>query len=235
METTETIEKNYAKVSSTRNLPSPNIYAVALLNENTNFNYDEERAPQFKGAWRDKAFQVAAHAPLDVEIGIGNGYHFAHYVQQNPDRNIVGFELKYKPLIQTARRALATGQENFRVIRYSGNYMEDIFAAGEINNVYIHFPDPWAKARQLKNRLFSAEFLNSVMDLQTPGSFIEFKTDHEEYFLYVTEEVKKTKYSVERYTLDLHQSEWASENFQTHFEKLWTSKGLKSYMMRLRY
>ncbi|MCB0347967.1 MAG: tRNA (guanine-N7)-methyltransferase, partial [Bdellovibrionales bacterium] len=89
------------RISRTRQLPSPNKYAVALLNENLNFNYDEERVSQFKGKWREEAFALPQNAPVDLEIGVGNGFHLAHYLETKKDRAIVGLELKYKPLIQT--------------------------------------------------------------------------------------------------------------------------------------
>lgn len=222
------------RISRTRKLPSPNKYAVALLQENLSFNYDEERVLDFKGKWRSEAFATTSEAPVDLEIGVGNGFHFAHYLETAPlDRHIIGLELKYKPLIQTARRALATGNPNFRVARYTAKYLGDLFVPGEIDNVYIHFPDPWAyKTKHTKNRLVVASFLDLLYDLQKQGSFVEFKTDHAQYFADVCEDLKSSKYVVTRWTDDLHNSEWAAENFQTHFEKLWTSKGLNSHMVR---
>ncbi len=221
------------KVSRTRDLPKPNLYAKALINENLEFNYDEEKCLEFKAKWRQESFGVSVDTPMDLEIGTGNGFHFAHYVQQNPDRRVLGLELKYKPLIQSVKRCLRNASTNFRMLRYSANYIEDLFADEELDNVFIHFPDPWGKERQQKHRLLQACFFQSLYRLQRPGSFVEFKTDHQEYFEFVLQELKGSPYIVTRKTFDLHNSEWASQNFQTHFEKLWTSKGLKSHMLRL--
>lgn len=215
----------YSKITKTRKLPKPNQYAVALLNERQEFNYDEERVLEYRGNWRKLAFDTSLNQAMDLEIGTGNGFHFANYVEHNPDRLIVGMELKYKPLIQTVERAIRTGNKNFRVVRYTAKYLNDIFAENELNNVYIHFPDPWAyKTRQKKNRLIHADFLNNLYKMQKPGSFVEFKTDHRGYFLEVLKELRETNYQLVKYTEDLHHSIWSKENFLTHFEKLWTSK-----------
>jgi len=217
-------------ITKTKSLPNPNKYAVALMTENLDLNIDEERAPSLKGKWRQ-----SLNTPLDLEIGTGNGFHFAHLVEKYPDRKILGMEIKYKPLIQTMQRAKRLGFKNFQVIRYSADYIEELFAKEELDNVYIHFPDPWAyKSKQLKNRLISTKFLNKVFELQRPGSFVEFKTDHAGYFFAVLRALGGTDYELTRYTENLHASLWRDKNFQTHFEKLWTSKGLKTHMMRFK-
>ena len=222
------------KMRKTRNILFHTEYTKAILEENTDYNYDEERVLAFKANWRKLAFQGAdQNKCLDLEIGIGNGFHFQNLVERSPDRLLVGLELKYKPLIQSVRRVLETGAKNFRIARYDAMYLADLFAEGELNNIYIHFPDPWAKKRHLKNRLIQKDFLDLLYRLQRPGSFIEFKTDHREYFESTLDIIPNTAYKISRQTFDLHNSEWSAENFQTHFEKLWTSKGLPSHMMRL--
>lgn len=221
------------KVSKTRTLPEPNEYAQALLNDYPKHAIDEERILAFKGKWKEDFFGASQEKPLDLEIGTGNGFHFADYVGKHPNRLIVGLELKYKPLIQTVRRALNHDNPNFVVGRYDARIIEDLFEENELNNVYIHFPDPWAKKPStLKHRLVQVNFLNTLYKLQKSGSFVDFKTDHPSYFECVQECLKHTQYKITRLSGDLHNSEWATENFQTHFEKLWTSKGLKSHYIR---
>lgn len=222
------------KMSLTREIPFPTEYTTALLEENLDYNYDEERAPKHKGLWRQEGFKVAENVNLDLEIGTGNGFHFAHRAQSQPERRIIGIELKYKPLIQSVRRALKLGATNFKMLRYDANFIDDIFAFEELNNIFIHFPDPWPKKRHWKNRLLRASYLNKLYELQQPGSLLEFKTDHFGYFEWALEEVKNSKYEVIRHTEDLHASQWAQDNYITHFENLWMSKGLPIHYILLR-
>ncbi|HEX4922543.1 MAG TPA: tRNA (guanosine(46)-N7)-methyltransferase TrmB [Bdellovibrionales bacterium] len=187
-----------------------------------------------KGLWRTSVFDAGSEMPLDLEIGVGNGFFFEHLCKSNPDRNILGIELKYKPMIQTIRRALRAGCENARVIRYDASEIADLFAAGELNNVYIFFPDPWPKKRHHKNRLLTYEFFMTLFELQRPGATVQIKTDSAEYFEWILERVPKTPYVNEAQTDNLHGSSLAIENFLTHFEKLWTGKGLKTHYLRLK-
>ncbi|MFK8138466.1 MAG: tRNA (guanosine(46)-N(7))-methyltransferase TrmB [Bdellovibrionales bacterium] len=225
-------ERNYL-ISKTRTLPTPNHYALSLLEEYPKNAFDEEKVLQYKGKWHEKAFDVSKDSPMDLEIGTGNGFHFANYVETNPNRPIIGLELKYKPLIQTVRRTLDTGNSKFVMARYDARVIQNLFEKDEVDNVYIHFPDPWAKkASTEKNRLVQVPFLKKLYEIQKKGSFVDFKTDHPGYFECVKEVLKHVPYTIERISDDLHNSKWASENFQTHFEKLWTSKGLKSHYIR---
>jgi tRNA (guanine-N7-)-methyltransferase len=71
--------------------------------------------------------------------------------------------------------------------------------------------------------------------MQRPGSFIEFKTDSREYFLWSLDEIKETRYRVEFQTLNLHKDggKYLESNFQTDFEKLFMKKGFEINYIRL--
>ena len=111
----------------TKNLPKPTYYAAALDGEYSEFSYNEERAVTYKGFWREKAFLSELDSPLDLEIGTGNGFYFAHHAQAYPERLLLGIELKYKPLIQSIRRALRQESKNARIARYNANFIWELF------------------------------------------------------------------------------------------------------------
>jgi tRNA (guanine-N7-)-methyltransferase len=220
------------RLSPTRDLPSPTEYVKALDGECAEYAFNEERAVELKGQWRTKVFKVDELHALDLEIGTGNGFHFAHLAKANPSRSILGIELKYKPLIQSIRRA-RLGAKNCAIARYDASLLQDLFTTNELNDVYIHFPDPWSKKRQWKHRLIQSEFLELLHGLMRPGSVVEFKTDNLDYFEWATERFHQSAFKVSRETRDLHASEWAKENFVTHFEGIFLSQGMKINYVRL--
>ncbi len=221
------------RLTPSRAFPKPNEYVLALEGEYRQWAFSEERAPQNRGQWHDQVFGVHASSPLDLEIGTGNGNFFAHRAHLHPDRCLVGIELKFKPLIQSIRRALRVGALNARIVRYDAWAVEELFAPLELNDVFIHFPDPWEKKRQWKHRLIDDGFLKTLFELQRPGSIVDFKTDSLDYFQWAIERFKRSPYRIVAQTEDLAQSEWALTNFRTHFENLWMSKGLKINYARL--
>ena len=124
------------QINLTRELPKPNAYAIAMDQEYKEIAFNEERAPVNKGVWRETVFKVTSERPLDVEIGTGAGHHFAYHAKKYPERCLVGLEIKYKPLIQTIRRAKNGGGVHNAVCRYHAFNLDQLFGDNEVNNVY---------------------------------------------------------------------------------------------------
>jgi tRNA (guanine-N7-)-methyltransferase len=223
------------QINLTRELPKPNAYAVAMDHEYKEIAFNEERAPLNKGVWREKVFGVSQDFPLDVEVGTGAGHHFAHHAKKFPERCLVGLELKYKPLIQTIRRAKMGGGVHNAICRYHAFSLDELFAESEVNNVYIHCPDPWVTPRKPRNRVVNRHILGDIYKMQRPGSFLEFKTDSREYFLWALEEIKLTPYKVEFQTLNLYGEDniYKQNNFQTGFERIFVNQGIEINYIKL--
>lgn len=220
-------KSNQLQVSKTKSIPRPNEYILALQGEYAPWTYDEEGAPLLRGQWREKAFRMSPKTPLDLEIGTGNGLHFAHHAIQNPERCLLGIELKYKPLIQSIRRVRRAGMENARMARYNAYLVTELFAPQELDNVFIFFPDPWEKLRQHKHRLIQDAFLLQLFEAQRPGAKLIFKTDSHDYFDWSLERFQRSPYKVLSHTHNLHASEFAATNFITQFESIFIRQGVQ--------
>lgn len=224
---------NRPQINLTKNLKIPNAYTIALDGEYRDVAFNEERAPGFLGRWRAEIFKKEESYPIDLEIGTGNGVHFRTHCLRHPERGLVGIELKYKPLIQTIRGALRGGSTNARIARYHAFNVDLMFAPSELNNIFIHFPDPWTSPRKPKNRILNPRMLDILWSLQRPGSTLDFKTDSQEAFLWSLENIPQSKYKLLWETRDLHKSGLFPENVITQFEKIFLAQGLPIYMLRL--
>lgn len=224
--TTEPLQSQ-ASVSKVPQCPF-NPYVEAMHRDFSGWAFASE-AETFRGEWRQKVFQKEVHASLDLEIGTGNGFHFSHLCKSHPERSFVGMELKYKPLVQTLRRCQRQGSENGRMLRYDAGGVRALFADEEINNVYIHHPDPWPKKRHLRNRLIQDSFLNDLWRVMKLGSFLEFKTDHQGYFQWATQCFRQSPFTIRFFTEDLHCSSRSHLNYMTQFESLFVRKNQPIY------
>lgn len=195
------------QIPLTKNIRFPNSYIQALYTEYKDWAFDESTAPRLKGKWKQKAFNKP-NTPLHLEIGPGNGKHLARLCLQQPEDCFLSIELKYKPLIQSLRRVRRNNSSNGKMIRYNARLIEDLFDPEELNNVYIHFPDPWLKKKkQKKHQLIQTEFCKSLYSRQKPGSFLEFKTDSEDYFRQSVRLLKQAGYKLNRHSLHLYEKE----------------------------
>jgi len=222
------------RVSRTKDVPQPNAYILALQGEYSPWSYDEERTPLYRGKWRADAFSVGPDVPMDLEVGTGNGLHFAHHAIKHPERCLVGLELRYKPLIQSIRRARKAHCVNARIARYNAFLLPEIFTPGEINDAFLFFPDPWEKGRNHKHRIVQDEFLIRLFEMQRPGSHFYFKTDSRDYFEWSLRRFERSSYEIEGFTYDLHKSEFAEGNFVTAFERIFIREGLPIGYARMR-
>ena len=193
------------KLTQSKLLLDKNPYVKALYTKYKNWTLDEEEVLTFKGRWRQDVFQTKEDTALDVEIGPGNGEHFAFLAERQPQRYCLAVELKYKPIIQTARRIKAKKLFNGKVIRYNARLIDQVFSFNEINNVYIHFPDPWPKKRHHKHRLINSDFLQKLYNIQRAGSFVEIKTDGLSYFKEMEILFKDSLYRLQSYSQNLHE------------------------------
>lgn len=221
------------RINLTRTLSRPNRYTTGLEVDFAHVAFSEERAPINRGQWRAKVFGVAPDHPVDLEIGTGNGYHFGHRALTVPQRCIIGIELKYKPLWQAIRRVVQGGAKNAAICRYHAFNILDLFEEGELNDIYIHFPDPWTSPKKPHNRIVNRHLLGILHRLQKPGTQIEFKTDSREMFLWAVQEIAASPYRVVAQSMDLHRSEFVTGNFMTFFESLFVKDGLPIHYVKL--
>ncbi len=210
-----------------------NPYVEQMFNEFKDWSFDE-KAIQYKGNWRSQVFQTSEDTPFDLEIGTGNGTHFAQITENYPERVFLGLELKFKTLVQSIRRSLRAGCTNGRMARFRAENIIKLVGPEELNNVYIHFPDPWPKKRHNKNRLIQKKFLLDLYSVMRPGGWVDFKTDDHDYFLWSVKRFRQGPFVMEFYTEDLHNSFRKDKNFVTHFESLFLQKGQPIYSCLLR-
>lgn len=211
---------------------SVNPYVDLAKKEFADWIFFEEQAKLLCGQWREVVKSL--QKPLHVEVGTGNGFHFAHYAKANPIQPLLGFEIKYKELVQTIRRSLKAECKNTWMVKADAKNFREFFAPGEVEKVMVHFPDPWPKRRHQKNRLMKASFLTDLYDHLAEPGVIEFKTDHFGYFQWATREVAQSPWSLSYYTEDLHNSYVAEDNYVTHFESIFLKKGQPIFYFELR-
>jgi tRNA (guanine-N7-)-methyltransferase len=133
-----------------------------------------DEAPSYRGRWSEAFGRTA---PLHLEIGTGNGSFFAAMAQAHPDCDFVGVEIRFKRVVQGAKRIVAGGLTNARMVRYDAFFLADLFAPGSLAAIYLNHPDPWPKGKHEKNRLISNGFLAWAASALVPGATLRLKTD----------------------------------------------------------
>ncbi len=180
---------------------------------------DPER---LRGCWRA---EFGNQNPLRIEIGMGKGQFLLTLAQQNPDVNYVGIEKYSSVLIRALARQEELKLQNLRLIRYDAETIDELFADGEVNRIYLNFSDPWPKDRHAKRRLTSDRFLARYARILAPEGRVEFKTDNVDLFDFSLESAENCGWTLSEVTRDLHNSPAAEGNVMTEYEERFSALG----------
>jgi tRNA (guanine-N7-)-methyltransferase len=120
--------------------------------------------------------------PLEVDVGCDKGEFLLGRAAQAPDRNVVGLELRTAIVDVLKERIARSGVTNAAVVLCNANTaLEVLFPPASLSVVYVHFPDPWFKARHRKRRVVNAAFVDALARRLAPGGLFEFMTDQAGY------------------------------------------------------
>ena len=176
-----------------------------------------------KGKWRE-AF--GNDHPVYVEIGMGKGRFLMDMARLYPEINFIGIEKYSSVLLRAVQKLEEEELPNVRLIRMDAEDLENVFAQGELDRIYLNFSDPWPKSRHAKRRLTSTEFLSRYEKVLPPQGLVEFKTDNTPLFDFSLEQVKEAGWTLQAFTYDLHHNkELNKENIMTEYEEKFSSKG----------
>jgi tRNA (guanine-N7-)-methyltransferase len=130
------------------------------------------------------------HAPVEVDLGCGDGSFLAAMAAENPGRDFLGIERLAGRVSTAGRKIERAGLTNARVTRFEISYAIDhLLPPGSISAFYLLFPDPWPKRRHATRRLVNEKFLVSIHRVLVTGGTVRIATDETEYFRQITRAV----------------------------------------------
>ena len=177
---------------------------------------------QKKGKWSE-IFEN--DNPIQIEIGMGKGQFIMELARQNPKINYIGIEKYSSVLVRALQKMEEDPLPNLCFIRMDAEYIENVFAEGEVDQIYLNFSDPWPKDRHAKRRLTSKEFLARYNTILKSDGIIIFKTDNKDLFDFSLEQADIANWNKINDTYDLHHSPYVEGNIMTEYETKFVAEG----------
>jgi tRNA (guanine-N7-)-methyltransferase len=173
----------------------------------------------FKGQWNTEFFKNTN--PVVLELACGKGEYTVNLATLFPEKNFIGIDYKGNRIWRGAKTALEEGVNNVGFLRIQIETIIDYFAPGEVDEIWITFPDPQPQVSREKKRLTSPRFLERYKTILKPGGFINLKTDNDGFHAYTAEKVAEGNLNLHIKTEDLYRSEFANEvlSIKTYYEK----------------
>src|SRR5262245_62529018 len=116
-----------------------------------------------------------------LEIGFGSGEHLLWQAERHEDVGFIGCE----PFINGMASLLgAVDTSGIATIRVHDGDARDVLGwlpDGSIGRIFLLFPDPWPKKRQLKRRLLPPDTVEALVRVLRHGGEFRFASDEAEY------------------------------------------------------
>lgn len=115
--------------------------------------------------------------PIILELACGKGEYALGLGQLYPEKNFIGIDLKGNRIWVGAKKALQINLKNVAFLRTQIDKINQYFTVGEIEAIWITFPDPQLRQSKAKKRLTHPKFLRLYQQILKPGGLIHLKTD----------------------------------------------------------
>ncbi len=174
---------------------------------------------QLRGAWAEEYFKNSN--PITLELACGKGDYTIALAEKHPDRNFIGIDMKGPRLWSGCVAAQERGLTNVVFLRIEILNLAHYFANGEIDEIWITFPDPFLKNGSYNKRLTAARYLDAYKQVTREGAAIHLKTDSTPLFDFSLRSLRDNRCTVEEKIDDVHDNEERHEDLyiKTNYEE----------------
>ncbi len=186
----------------------------------------EGETVQRQGRWRADHF--GNDNPLILELACGHGDYSVQLAQRYLDKNFIGVDIKGARIWRGARYALEHHITNVAFLRCNIEFIHNFFVAGEVDELWITFPDPFLKEKKYNRRLTSPQFLERYKKILAPSGKINLKTDSDEFYQHTKEVIQErqlTTYLDDDHIYSRSELIHPDLDIKTHYEKMHLEKG----------
>jgi len=143
------------------------------------WRYREEapRAPEGRFSLEEL---IEGPGPIELDIGFGRGLSLFERTAVSPGSRIIGIEVKTKLAYKVNGRLQKHDLQNVAILCGDAReILKRAEPAGSVQQVALHFPDPWWKKRHDKRRVIGEALLTELHRLMKPSGALFIQTDVE--------------------------------------------------------
>jgi tRNA (guanine-N7-)-methyltransferase len=178
-----------------------------------------EKPEGMKGKWKEF---FGNNNSIVLELACGKGEYAVGLGRLHADRNFIGVDIKGNRMWVGAKTALNEGLKNVAFLRTQIEMITEHFAAGEVSEIWITFPDPQLKTGRAKKRLTHPRFLRLYRNIMGERGVVNLKTDSPDLYNFTTQVIDLFGLQTLEAKDDIYADEEISNDLQiqTHYEKL---------------
>ncbi len=184
-----------------------------------------------KGKWRDF---FSNRNPVLLELACGRGEYTIGLAKLFPQQNFIGVDVKGNRMFIGAKKCLAENITNAGFLRTQIEKLTDYFACGEVDEIWITFPDPQLRISKAKKRLTHPRFLRLYQPILKPGGFIHLKTDSPDLYLFTKRVASLYDLTIIEDSDNIYSEAFIKEELKikTHYESLDIAQSKKIHYLK---
>jgi tRNA (guanine-N7-)-methyltransferase len=177
--------------------------------------YPEGIAGNWKTFWEN-------NNPIVLELACGKGEYAVGLGKLHPEKNFIGVDLKGNRIWVGAKKALEQNLKNVAFLRTQIDHISNYFSPGEVESIWITFPDPQLRQSKAKKRLTHPKFLRLYQQFLIPGGLIHLKTDSPDLYEFTKRVIELNNCTLYTDYNNVYQQQDLSEELKikTHYESL---------------
>jgi tRNA (guanine-N7-)-methyltransferase len=171
------------------------------------------------GNWKDF---FGNENPVILELACGRGEYTVGLASMDASKNYIGVDVKGNRMYIGAKKALDEKLANAGFLRTQIEKLDLYFIKGEVDEIWITFPDPQLRLSKAKKRLTHPRFLRLYANILKEGGRIHLKTDSPDLYQFTLQVCNLYEIPVIEKTDDVYgQPDIKPElKIKTHYESL---------------
>jgi len=156
-----------------------------------------------------------------LELACGRGAYSLALAKKYKNTKIIGIDIQGERLWAGALKAKEEKICNVFFLRIQIEDLLEYFSEHSINEIWITFPDPYPRDKQIKKRLTSPRFLDIYKKILIKQGTLHLKTDAINLFNYSIESIKNNRGKIIEEIRDIYKNTKIPEilKIKTDFEK----------------
>ncbi|NOT38515.1 MAG: tRNA (guanosine(46)-N7)-methyltransferase TrmB [Saprospiraceae bacterium] len=180
----------------------------------------------YKGKWSKEYFKN--NYKLVLELACGRGEYSLGLHNLYSDINIIGVDIKGARIWKGASHSLHEKMNRVAFIRTKIELITNFFGEGEVEEIWITFPDPFPRPGKSNKRLISPFYLGLYEKILKKGSILHLKTDDDNLYNFGIESLQQSpKFTIITQNNDIYSKPLENEalSIKTYYERMHLQNG----------
>jgi tRNA (guanine-N7-)-methyltransferase len=172
--------------------------------------------------------------PVVLELACGRGEYAVGLAKLFPQQNFIGIDIKGNRMYIGAKQCLAENISNAAFLRTQIEKLTDYFNPGDVDEIWLTFPDPQLRTSKAKRRLTHPRFLRLYQQVLRPCGAIHLKTDSPDLYHFTKRVAGLYDLIIVEDSDDVYATQQIKEELtiKTHYESLDIAQSKKIHYLK---